>query len=87
MRVILDGTLCVAPVKGMPGWFRAVVLAYFDEDEHVLISYIDHGGYSRIHYKNIYKLKLDFSFIVSCFIFSIFFLIFIKFTFGSERIM
>ena len=42
----LDGVICAAPM--LNGWYRAQIMAVYDETDECDIKYVDYGGYSRI---------------------------------------
>ena len=50
-KPIEAGVLCVAPSSVTPwqqGYYRAVTCQYSPADDHVLIKYVDYGGYANI---------------------------------------
>lgn len=36
----------MAPASG--GWYRAVTVIYYEDQDEVLVRFVDYGGYSRI---------------------------------------
>ena len=41
-----DGVICAAPM--LNGWYRAQIMAVYEESDECDIKYVDYGGYSRI---------------------------------------
>lgn len=40
------GVLCAAPAYN--GWFRALTLCYNEEQDEVLVKFVDYGGFANI---------------------------------------
>ncbi|XP_077338545.1 A-kinase anchor protein 1, mitochondrial isoform X2 [Lithobates pipiens] len=53
------GILCAAPV-GPSVWWRAQVMAYFEDTEEVEILYVDYGGYNRVKIETLRQIRSDF---------------------------
>ncbi|XP_040192598.1 A-kinase anchor protein 1, mitochondrial isoform X2 [Rana temporaria] len=53
------GILCSAPV-GPSVWWRAQVMAYFEDTEEVEILYVDYGGYNRVKIETLRQIRSDF---------------------------
>ncbi|KAM9320052.1 A-kinase anchor protein 1, mitochondrial [Gastrophryne carolinensis] len=53
------GILCAAPV-GPSVWWRAQVMAYFEDVEEVEILYVDYGGYNRVKIETLRQIRSDF---------------------------
>ncbi|XP_068124578.1 A-kinase anchor protein 1, mitochondrial [Hyperolius riggenbachi] len=53
------GILCAAPV-GPNVWWRAQVMAYFEDIEEVEILYVDYGGYNRVKIETLRQIRSDF---------------------------
>lgn len=53
------GILCAAPV-GPSVWWRAQVMAYFEDAEEVEILYVDYGGYNRVKIDTLRQIRSDF---------------------------
>ncbi|XP_018425837.1 PREDICTED: A-kinase anchor protein 1, mitochondrial [Nanorana parkeri] len=53
------GILCAAPV-GPSVWWRAQVMAYFEDTEEVEILYVDYGGYNRVKINTLRQIRSDF---------------------------
>ncbi|KAK0419676.1 hypothetical protein QR680_014263 [Steinernema hermaphroditum] len=51
------GLLCVAP--SLSGWFRAVTMAYYEDQDEVLIRYVDYGGYARLPRSDLRQIRTD----------------------------
>ncbi|KHN79002.1 KH domain-containing protein C56G2.1 [Toxocara canis] len=52
------GLLCVAPASG--GWYRAVTVIYYEDQDEVLVRFVDYGGYSRIPRADLRQIRTDF---------------------------
>ncbi|XP_067866699.1 A kinase (PRKA) anchor protein 1b isoform X2 [Heterodontus francisci] len=53
------GIICAAPaVDG--AWWRAQVVAYFEETNEVEIRYVDYGGYERVKIEALRQIRSDF---------------------------
>ncbi|VDD93533.1 unnamed protein product [Enterobius vermicularis] len=52
------GLLCVAPAAG--GWYRAVTIFYYEEEDEVLVRFVDYGGYSRVPRADLRQIRTDF---------------------------
>ncbi|XP_043574178.1 A kinase (PRKA) anchor protein 1b [Chiloscyllium plagiosum] len=53
------GIICAAPaVNG--AWWRAQVVAYFEETNEVEIRYVDYGGYERVKIEALRQIRSDF---------------------------
>uniref|UniRef100_A0A1I8EI68 Tudor domain-containing protein n=2 Tax=Wuchereria bancrofti TaxID=6293 RepID=A0A1I8EI68_WUCBA len=50
--------LCVAPA--FDGWYRAVTLDYYQEEDEVMVRYVDYGGYGRIPRSDLRQIRTDF---------------------------
>lgn len=48
--------LCVAPA--FDGWYRAVTLDYYQEEDEVLVRYVDYGGYGRLPRSDLRQIRL-----------------------------
>lgn len=57
-RPIEDGVICAAPV--MDGWFRAQTVEKYDENDEVLVKFVDYGGYLRIGAADLRQIRSDF---------------------------
>ncbi|KAM4797194.1 A-kinase anchor protein 1, mitochondrial [Rhinophrynus dorsalis] len=53
------GVICAAPA-GDNAWWRAQVVAYFEECEEVEIRYVDYGGYERVKIEILRQIRSDF---------------------------
>ncbi|TKR65543.1 hypothetical protein L596_025934 [Steinernema carpocapsae] len=51
------GLLCVAPSH--LGWYRAVTMAYYEDQDEVLIRYVDYGGYARLPRSDLRQIRTD----------------------------
>uniref|UniRef100_A0A1I8A7L8 Tudor domain-containing protein n=1 Tax=Steinernema glaseri TaxID=37863 RepID=A0A1I8A7L8_9BILA len=51
------GLLCVAP--SLSGWFRAVTMAYYEDQDEVLVRYVDYGGYARLPRSDLRQIRTD----------------------------
>ncbi|MCP9259088.1 Tudor domain protein [Dirofilaria immitis] len=50
--------LCVAPA--FDGWYRAVTLNYYQEEDEVMVRYVDYGGYGRLPRSDLRQIRTDF---------------------------
>uniref|UniRef100_A0A8R1Y4I0 Tudor domain-containing protein n=1 Tax=Onchocerca volvulus TaxID=6282 RepID=A0A8R1Y4I0_ONCVO len=50
--------LCVAPA--FDGWYRAVTLDYYQEEDEVMVRYVDYGGYGRLPRSDLRQIRTDF---------------------------
>ncbi|VDN07142.1 unnamed protein product [Thelazia callipaeda] len=57
LQLITD-KLCVAPAYD--GWYRAVTVDYYPEEDEVLMKYVDYGGYSRLPRSDLRQIRTDF---------------------------
>lgn len=48
--------LCVAPA--FDGWYRAVTLDYYQEEDEVMVRYVDYGGYGRLPRSDLRQIRL-----------------------------
>lgn len=48
--------MCVAPA--FDGWYRAVTLDYYHEEDEVLVRYVDYGGYGRLPRSDLRQIRL-----------------------------
>nr|DBA33333.1 TPA: hypothetical protein GDO54_001032 [Pyxicephalus adspersus] len=53
------GIVCAAPV-GPNVWWRAQVMAYFEDTEEVELLYVDYGGYNRVKIETLRQIRSDF---------------------------
>lgn len=52
------GVLCVAPAFN--AWFRALTLDYYEEQDEVLVRYVDYGGFARVPRADLRQIRSDF---------------------------
>lgn len=53
------GIICAAPA-GEGAWWRAQVVAFFEETNEVEIRYVDYGGYERVKIEALRQIRSDF---------------------------
>lgn len=49
------GKLCVAPA--FDSWYRAVTIEYYQDEDEVLVKYVDYGGYSRLPRSDLRQIR------------------------------
>ncbi|KAI3410161.1 hypothetical protein GPALN_006519 [Globodera pallida] len=52
------GVLCAAPAYD--GWFRAITLAYDQDQDEMLVRYVDYGGFARVPRADLRQIRTDF---------------------------
>lgn len=57
-RPIENGVICAAPM--LNGWYRAQIMAVYEESDECDIKYVDYGGYSRISSLCLKQIRSDF---------------------------
>ncbi|KAL4223473.1 protein kinase A regulatory subunit binding [Mactra antiquata] len=57
-RPIESGVICAAPM--LNGWYRAQIMATYEETDECDIKYVDYGGYSRISNTLLKQIRSDF---------------------------
>ncbi|KAL3117106.1 hypothetical protein niasHT_007509 [Heterodera trifolii] len=52
------GVLCAAPAYN--GWFRAITLAYDQDQDEMLVRFVDYGGFARLPRADLRQIRTDF---------------------------
>ena len=57
--LLLVGVICAAPMYN--GWYRAQVVATYEDTDYCDIKYTDYGGYAKIQSCQLRQIRSDFT--------------------------
>lgn len=57
-KPLTSGFLCAAPAHD--GWARAITCIVFEEEDEVIVRYVDYGGYARVPRSDLKQIRTDF---------------------------
>uniref|UniRef100_A0A0K0FLM4 A-kinase anchor protein 1, mitochondrial (inferred by orthology to a human protein) n=1 Tax=Strongyloides venezuelensis TaxID=75913 RepID=A0A0K0FLM4_STRVS len=57
-KPLTSGFLCAAPAHD--GWARAITCIVFEEEDEVIVRYVDYGGYARVPRADLKQIRTDF---------------------------